>query len=201
MGLDFCWIRLVESLNAPCFTDNDRLHPALWEKGQGARIWTNAGGMLAHRLQLCLNVNTALRKWPRHQIRCAESMLLQCWASVADAGPTLKQHLLRVWCSWSRLIAPCVETRSRVIVRADHCPIGFSSAFLLPSLPDTPLHPPRLLLLPTTRTAWSVHPVAHWVRLWIKTEKYSVTGFESRSDISLSGCAYTVQDWGPWCSG
>ena len=41
-----------------------------------------------------------------HQTRDIDTMLFYCWASVVDAGPTLKQHCVDVWrllCTWCRV--------------------------------------------------------------------------------------------------
>ena len=41
---------------------------------------------------------TPLKGHPAQQTPDIESKLVQCWATVFDAGPTLNQHRFNVWC-------------------------------------------------------------------------------------------------------
>ena len=60
------------------------------------------------------------------QTRYIDPMLFQCWSSVADGGPTLKQHWVNVSCWWDDN-AICGDARSQKAVAAH-----FSSKQLLP---------------------------------------------------------------------
>ena len=63
------------------------------------RRWRIAGLMLAHRLRRWTNIiptfgqRFGLLDWYLfQQTRGIHPMLFQCWASVEDGGPSLKQH-------------------------------------------------------------------------------------------------------------
>ena len=49
-----------------------------------------------------MSVNSDYWNVPQ-QTRGIHTMVFQCWASVEDGGPTLKQHCVNVSCCWDRL--------------------------------------------------------------------------------------------------
>ena len=63
--------------------------------------WNNVSLMLVYCLPRFPNINR-----PTQQTRGIHPMLLQCWASVEDGGPTLKQHWVNAPCLLGRQVSP-----------------------------------------------------------------------------------------------
>ena len=87
--------------------------------------WAIAGSMLVHRLRRCY----------------IEPLLVQCWSTVYDVGPTLNQQWLNIsfLLVYSRLL-DILQKPSISIIKTDR-PLGYEMVYLpLCKVTDTPFH-------------------------------------------------------------